>query len=132
MCSPASLGRSSSTPSVRLSSGTGEALFAIPLPSEPPAAAVFFPLVVRFERDGWRGLGPRFYTLSLELDAQLGLFDDGAPRGWLLVISRGALGTQRKSTPIVRRERFAQVHRAFERWGELASRRRQHGYKEVP
>lgn len=99
-------------------------------PRLTPMSALF-PMRIRFEREGWRGLGPRFYAMTLGVDLQLGLFDDGSARGWVLTITRGALGTQRKCRETVRQERFALLTSACERWGGLATRRRQRGYTEA-
>lgn len=88
------------------------------------------PSPIRFERKARQGEAPRFYAMRIEPDRQLALLAN-APRGWVLIITRGSLGTQRRTEPVGRVERFVHLHRACERWGELAMRRRRHGYEEV-
>lgn len=80
---------------------------------------------LRFELVDRENNRRRFYALALIEDRQLSLTSE-SPR-ILLVVTRGRLGGK----PIIRREAFDSFSLALERWGELARRRRGHGYSEV-
>jgi predicted DNA-binding WGR domain protein len=80
---------------------------------------------VRFELVDRERNRERFYSLALVDDGQLSLVPEEP--AVVLVVTRGRLGGK----AIVRRERFRSQWLALERWGELARRRRRHGYREV-
>lgn len=82
-------------------------------------------LAIAFELLDTKHNRRRFYRLRLELDTQL-VIPLAAPPGWIVVVARGRIGGK----PIVRRDSFATLERAIERFGQLAARRRQHGYRE--
>jgi hypothetical protein len=94
-------------------------------------------LRIRFEREVVprsedRVHPPRFYSMGIEAGRQLSF--DGRTVGFVLVVTRGRLGGPNKdeSRATVRREEFATLARAVERWGHLAALRRAHGYREIP
>ena len=82
---------------------------------------------VRFELVDAAHNRRRFYTLHVMRERQLTIPGQELGPGWLLVVARGRIGGK----PIVRQERFENPLRAVERFGELATRRRRHGYAEV-
>lgn len=86
---------------------------------------------IRFERHTARG--GRFYTMRIERERerQLTLAGERAELGYLLVVIRGGINADDQDVCVVRRaEPWPTLARAVERWGELCTRRRRHGYEE--